>query len=1271
MLRSQSQTDSNVLLGDLFDSVKQFIFPNLLPEYQGLFNQTARAILETTPIDLDALFDFIERFVFPNIAPERREMFADEIVRIISSRILGNLKSCINLLYSSVFNILPAESKEIVAIRMIRSIFQVGSYILDVSLDFATTVFYHLLPEYQGTFVVQITEFFLPNILENSKKFFLFISRINFAHLSEIQKETVYIRVLEAILKTRPNDLDTIHYFMGSPIFHWLPYQHRGTLNARLINIILPEISGNLEACSNFIKSHLFLTFLPDEDKKIFAIRMINNILETKAYDLNTLSHFAELVFPFLPHENRRIFADQIIETILPRILGNLEICTLTLDSSIFLSLTPQRREIIAIQMAKSVLQARPDDVIAFLNTNKSNFIVFTSAEQRQKFAVQAIEVILPRALGNLAACINLIKSSFFNYFISDSDKEIIAIEMNESILRFRSKPDDIDAILDFVGCVFLCLSSERQEKFPDQMIETILPWTLGNLKLCNNLMKSFFFRIIMSNKSKEIIAIRMIRGILKAKPDDLDALLDLIEHNIFTSSSFLNREIFANQIVETILMEALGNLELFNNLIKSFFFRAVSNRDKKNFVIRIVESILKARSNNLNAILVSIDFIERNVFTVVPFDWEVFTDQITETILPAGTLGNLELCTRMLDSSVFLSLPAQFKEIIAIQMARSILQARPGDLKTFIDLTERYFILAIPAEQKVKFATQAIEIISPKILGDLDACSSLINSTVFHNLPFLYKRKFVINAIKSVLESKTENPNAFVGFMEHAVLLSNEIRRPKIARPAYPSVHRALVRKVNEIQEPSLAHEAIELFLPRILGNLSACTDLLESTIFRELLTPLDKAIFISIMILNIQEEKSLHLREFFNSIEKFAFPVSDPYQKLKFALSISEIILKERPDDLNILLDFTERLVFPRPSSEIILKKRPSNLSILLYFTERLAFPLISSEYQGEFIAETILQVKLNDLNIFLDLTKGIVFPRLSLECQEKFVTEIVLKSTLDKLNAILNFVERSAVPLILSEHQGTVIVKAMDAVLSKISEYFYEYTRYTGYDAQFLSCIRFMEHNAQSLSQAQQEIYAEQIFNIISEETPTPCNSKMLLIFEESPIFNWLTVKHKARFEEIKLNDLNKCVRLVESDYFKSSSYREKVQILIQILNNHNSSFFDFSSISVLCSLQAPIADLPNLKTMKICEVAKELTSNPSPDTPETRTLSQTLLESYRSVFDNYDLTLTQFQQEKFMEPSLRSLPGNPETLILSSRIKDFEQKKRESRGKSKTS
>ncbi|MDR1150059.1 MAG: hypothetical protein LBJ93_00315, partial [Clostridiales bacterium] len=330
---------------------------------------------------------------------------------------------------------------------------------------------------------------------------------------------------------------------------------------------------------------------------------------------------------------------------------------------------------------------------------------------------------------------------------------------------------------------------------------------------------------------------------------------------------------------------------------------------------------------------------------------------------------------------------------------------------------------------------------------------------------------------------------------------------------------------------------------------------------------------------------------------------------------------------------------------------------------------FPILSLEYQ-ELITEIILQVRLDDLDTLFDYIRRHVLPNLPPEYQEKFIIMIILKSTHDKLDAILNFVERFVLPHLLlgvsPEQQETVIVELMDILLPRILK-------------NPNVCMHLIVYNVQFLSQVQQESYAERIFSIVLAERP--CNADILFSFAKSSIFDLLTAEHKEIFaiqmaEEIKLDDLNECARLViDSPIFKFSSYEKKVQILIRILNHHNSSFFDFSSISFLCSSQAPITDLPILKTIKICDVVRELISNPSPDIPETRILSQTLLDSFRSALKSYNQILVQFQRVR-EERSVHGLPPMfltkySEIFVLSGRIKDYEQKKRESRDKSKTS
>ncbi|MDR1150361.1 MAG: hypothetical protein LBJ93_01890, partial [Clostridiales bacterium] len=238
----------------LFNFIEQFVFPGLPNELQETLTQTARTILETRPNDLDALFNFIGRFIFPNILPERREVFANETVRIISPQILGNLKSCFSLLNSRVFDSLPVESKEIIAIQMTESILQRGSYVLHASLGFAHLALPRLPSGYQKAFVIRIIEFLSTTISENLSEFIYFMTHINVADLSQTQRE----RFAAQMLETRSNNLGMIFSFEGSPLFNQLAPLNKEIFAVRAIEIIEPEISKNLELCSNLEKSFLF-----------------------------------------------------------------------------------------------------------------------------------------------------------------------------------------------------------------------------------------------------------------------------------------------------------------------------------------------------------------------------------------------------------------------------------------------------------------------------------------------------------------------------------------------------------------------------------------------------------------------------------------------------------------------------------------------------------------------------------------------------------------------------------------------------------------------------------------------------------------------------------------------------------------------------------------------------------------------------------------------------------------------------------------------------
>ncbi|MDR1150849.1 MAG: hypothetical protein LBJ93_04475 [Clostridiales bacterium] len=1242
MLRSQNDTASQRRfvplaletrpndLDTFFNFIEQFVFPGLPYERQEMLTQIAINILETRPNDLNALFNFIGRFVFPNIAPKRRRKFASRIVRIFSSRILGNLKTCINLLYSRVFLSLSPQRKEIIAFEMTISILQAGTYVLHTSLNFAALAFPRLSPEYRETFVIQTIKTILPSILVDLDMCSNLIKSFFFNILSNRNKEEFAIIMIKSILETRPDDLNALLGFTNNA-FSFLSLECRRTLADQTIETILPKILGNSELCTLTLHSRIFFS-LSIQRKEIIAIQMTRSIFQTRPDNIIVLFHFIEFdIFTTIPSLNREIFANQTIETILPRILGNLKLCTLILCCRFFNNLPPQRKEMIATQMAKSILEARPDNIIVLFHFIES--YIFTTipslnreifANQiieailprilgnlklyarilhsrffnnlppqrkemiatqmakstlearpdnisalfhfierdifktipslnREIFANQIIETILPKILGNLDLCSDLIKSFFFHTFISDSDRDFITIQMTRSILQ--SRLDDIGTLLDFTNNSFSFLSLECRRTLADQTIETILPRILGNSELCILTLHSCIL-LNLSVQHKEMIAIQMTRSILQSRLDDISALLDFT-NNAFSFLSFECRRTLADQTIETILPRILGNSELCTLTLHSCILLSLSVQRKEMIGIRMIRSILKARPCNIRVLF---HFIEYDIFKTIPsLNQEIFANQIIETIL-RGILSNLKLCTLTLHSRIFLSLSAQRKEMIAIQMTRSILQAEPDNIDAFLNFTKHYFVLAQSAKQKEEFAVQAIKIISPRILKNLDACGNLINSTVFYHLSFSYKRRFIVNVI-----SKIKDPNAFVGFVEHAIPFSDEILRS------------------------SFACEAIELFLPRILGNLDACINLLQSSVFLNSLTSLDKETFIYTMVLSIQEKKSYTLDELLNFLKCFAFPILDSHQKLTLVSLVSGTVLKERFDDLSALFDFIEHS----------------------------AFPCLPLKYQKEFIIEIISEVKPNDLGTPFDSIKQVAFP-----CLHRILSGILSSSNpLENSNA----------------------------------------------------CFNFIAHNAQLLSQAQQKDCAEQMFNTII--TIRSCID-IVFSFAESPIFDWLADEHKKEFaiqiiEKIKLDDLNECVRLIESPIFKFSSYEKKVQILIQILSHHSSSFFDFSTIYALYSLQLPISDLPSLKATKICEAAGELASDPSPNTPETRVLSQKLLESYGSVFENHDRIPTRFQKKRPIYTPPKFLTEHPKIFVLISMIKDQEQKRRESEDKSKTS
>jgi hypothetical protein len=1252
-----------------------------------------KSILEDRPNNLDALFGFIERDVFAIVSLSEQEIIAAQITETVLMKIQGNLELCNNLIKSFLFSIMHNGDKERFVIRIIRDILGDIPNNLSTVLDFIENNVFNTMPFLnQETFAAQITETVLMRIQGNLELCNNLIKSLLFSIMCNRDKEKFVIIIIKSILpRRRSNELNAFLDFIEHDVPIVVPSLDWGVFTDQVKTFLPWILRSDLKLFTRTLHSHFFSS-LSFQHKEIIAIQQASCILEESPGDLNAFIDLTERCFTLdLSDEQKGEFAAQAFKIISPVIIVDLDACRNLINSAVFHNLQhlsfPHEREFIIDVIEKSTLKSKTEDPNALLDFIE-RAISFSSEIQRPQvlripslssFAYEAIRLFLPMISGNLDVYVDLLQSNVFRNLLSPPDQ---AEFINVMILSIqKEKSHTLKEFSDFAQyCALPVLSYEYHGEFITKVILQAKPDYL-------DILFDITRRTVLPNLSPECQEKFIARTILESKHDKLGAILNFIGQSALPLVLPEHRETVVVKAMDVVLSEISmrnsflpgvthNKLGAILSFVEQFALPGLSPECKKEFVIRIIENILASRYSDFNALL---DFIE-HVPSIVPtldwrvlthqdlikhvprvptLDWRVFTDQV-KTFLPR-ILSDLKLFTRTLHSHFFSSLSFQHKQIIAIQQASRILEERPDDLKAFIDLTECYFTLDLSDEQKDRFAFQAIEIISPRILGDLDACSSLMNSAIFRNLSHsdsLYKKNFVIRAIKSALESETKNPSAFVEFIKR--IPSND-----------------------EIREPSFVCRAIKLFLPRISGNLRVCSNLLQPDVFRDLLTPYTaKEIIIDIMNLSFQKEKSCTLVELLDFAEHFALPVLSPEYHGEL---ITEIILQVRPADLDIIFDFTKRTVLLNLSPECrekfitrtILKSTHSKLGAILNFVGLSALPLVSPEHQGAFMAKIFLQVELDYLSILFDFTKRLVFPHLSFECQEKFITEIVSRS-IDRLDAILNFVGQSALPLVLPEHRETVVVKAMDVVLLRISECFYECAHYIRYDygAQFSSCIHFMEHSTQFLSQAQQENYAEQIFNIISKETL--CNLDILFSFAKSTIFNWLTAGHKEIFaiqmaEEIKLDDLNKCVRLVESTHFKSLPYKEKVQILIQISNHHDRSFFDFSKIYDLYILQAPIANLSSLKTMKICEVARELTSNPSPDTPETRVLSQTLLESYRSVFDNYDLTLTQFQQERFMcEPLLVPLSSNLEIFTLSSRIKDFEQKKkRESRGKSKTS
>ncbi|MDR1150615.1 MAG: hypothetical protein LBJ93_03270 [Clostridiales bacterium] len=422
---------SNLLQSYIF-----YILPYLQKERIAI--EIIKGISESISDDLDALrtlLRFAGQFVIPQLKLERQIKFYAPLTEIILLRVLGNLQGCNELVRSDLFSkLLPKYQKQ-----------------------YATQMFKSVLETESGD---------LKACFELDKCNSLLISpTFNFLPFEE--KEIVIISIIEINSSRILDDLDTFLRF-AKYLLRYSPSERAKMIATRITDIILPEILGNVKACTKLVRHELFkgITLSSVENKEKLAIEMVKKALEAKPYSAEMISEiisFADTVFLDALIFGASTFAVSVTEIIFPIVSDDLTACNLLVSSRFFHSPFVQSREL-ATRMTEIVRQQVLNDPREFLFFVRSMIILYLTTEQRQIFLDRMNADVLELVLGNLNECIRFANSHFF-YWLPQQQQRLYASAMTESIERISR--EELDNSKDLIRLsksdIFKFLSYEKK----------------------------------------------------------------------------------------------------------------------------------------------------------------------------------------------------------------------------------------------------------------------------------------------------------------------------------------------------------------------------------------------------------------------------------------------------------------------------------------------------------------------------------------------------------------------------------------------------------------------------------------------------------------------------------------------------------------------------------------------------------------------------------------------------------------------------------------
>ncbi|MDR1150685.1 MAG: hypothetical protein LBJ93_03635 [Clostridiales bacterium] len=471
--------------------------------------------------DLRVVFNFIEQIeqpVFLHLLPEQQTTLATRIIEVASRKVSVELWACVKITGFDFFHFLALEQQEIFAIQMFRSFLErdYRSHYLDTSaaiLNFAeqSILSHYSLIRQQNELAIRAIESILKEaprdlylevfiILKKSELFPLFIKRreIYFVQMFEdvsrdashnlkkcnrlAKSELIYFlsednkekykkilgdTIIVSISEVEPHECTYFSSLEFSYFVAYLSHEQIKIFASHLTRIISVIIPNNLYACiccvgDLFVCDLFTLSGISEKYSAGFAIIIVENILEAKLSDLDTLYKFLYYnIFGRLTSVDRERFALPMIEMILEIKTYNLQICSLIINSSIFKMFTPEKQKEIATIIVKKVLGTTLGDLKECNELIKSE-ILYISLLDREECAIEMFKSVFETAAGNLEMCVELIRSDVFVYYLSKECKKMFAIEMVESILR--EKLDDIDICGKLVNSsIFKLVPSEQK----------------------------------------------------------------------------------------------------------------------------------------------------------------------------------------------------------------------------------------------------------------------------------------------------------------------------------------------------------------------------------------------------------------------------------------------------------------------------------------------------------------------------------------------------------------------------------------------------------------------------------------------------------------------------------------------------------------------------------------------------------------------------------------------------------------------------------------